>query len=167
MPRKFVLALSAALPLAACAAYSDEGYPSLAIGDRGRVSGTFEPAAPQLPDLPATAGVDAASLTALLAEARSAHDAFLGEAQPARARVSAARGAARDSDAWSRAQIAVATLESARSLTMVTLADLDRIMVDADMTGQSTAEIVAAQAQVDALVSEESQLIDQLLAQLR
>lgn len=121
-------ALSSVLLLSACAAPGD--YPSLARRDAERIAGSAEPATPEpvAPALPASpdAGL-LARLEGIEARARAA-DARLRE-QRARAEslVAAASGAARGSESWSVATVALSGLESARSDAMLALAELDAL----------------------------------------
>lgn len=159
----FVVVLGCSL--GACAA--SDAYPSLAIRDVERASGTMAPAEPASPVMlaPATGVVD--RVDRLAADAASAHRAFLAAAPPARSAVAAARGSGPGADAWARAQVAVAGLESTRSRAMIALADLDRIYVDAAVEGTDLARIAAARDQVAAQVGEQNAAIDAMLGDLR
>jgi hypothetical protein len=150
--------------LAACA--SPEGaYPSLAIRDAERWSGTLEVAAQ--PYVPATtAAPTLVSAVQLAAAARALHAEFLAAAPAARRSVAAADGAGPGSDGWAVAQVALADLESRRSRMMVTLADLDRLYADTSNAGEAIAPIADERADVVAMIDEESALIAQLLARL-
>ena len=81
----------------------------------------------------------------------------------------AARGASVGSEAWSVAQIALASLEVARSEAMIALADLDWLYVTAKIDAAPTDgsgdvdAIGAARADVMAMIGEE----DATLAALR
>lgn len=152
--------------LGACATPSEE-YPSLAIRDAERVSGTLQPAppAPYVPPPTPPAVLD--RLDQLTGEAASAHQAFLAEAPRARSAVAAARGAQVGAESWSVAQVAVAGLESARSRAMIALADLDRLYVDAAVGGEELDRIGAARDRVNSQVEEQNATIDGLLGQLR
>lgn len=145
--------------LSACASPSAE-YPSLAIRDIERVNGTMEvePAPP-----PAPPAATLATLDDLGATARAAHDRFMAAAPQARSIANSAVGANRGSDAWARAQVAIADLEAQRSQTMIALADLDRIFVEASTAAQDTESIAAVRSQIDALVAQQDALIRSLL----
>ncbi len=149
--------------LAGCASAPND-YPSLATRDAERMAGRFEPPQPYVPPppLPATLG----QLGALEHAADAAHAAFLAEAPRARTVVQAARGAAAGSEAWARAEVALASLISARSATTVPLADLDRLAVDAAVDGRQTAPIIAVRDAVEAQVAAEDATIAQLKAVL-
>ena len=152
--------------LAGCATVADE-YPSLAIRDAERVSGTLEPAAavPYVP--PATPAAVLGRLDQLAAEAAGAHRAFLAEAPAARRAVAAAGSAELGSEGWAVASVAVAGLEGARSRAMIALADLDRLMVDAAVEGSELGRIVAVRDTVTAQVTEQNLTIEGLLHSLR
>lgn len=149
--------------LAACA--SPEGdYPSLAIRDVERVSGSLEvePAPPP----PAPPAATLASLDELAASALAAHQRFLAAEPDARAVIASAAGAARGTEAWARAQVAIANLEAQRSQTMIALADLDRIYVDAATSALATESISDVRSQIDALVEQQDATIRSLLGRL-
>ncbi|WP_338243860.1 hypothetical protein [Aurantiacibacter hainanensis] len=159
------LLLSAALVslLAACA--SPEGaYPSLAVRDVERISGSMEVEPAPLLEPPAPATL--ANLEDLAENARAAHQRFLAAAPDARAITNAAAGASRGSEAWARAQVAIANLEAQRSQTMIALADMDRIYVDAATSAVTTESITEVRSDIDALVEEQNALIQSLLATL-
>jgi hypothetical protein len=159
-PRFIAFAL-VALPLAACS--SPTRYPSLAIRDVERPSGTATPAPPDPYVPPATPPQTLDRLGRLAAEAETAHHAFLAAADKARAPVAAAAETAEGSAQWAAAEIALANLEAARSQTMVPLAELDRLYVDAEHDAADLTRISAARDQVNALVESE----DRTLAELR
>lgn len=152
--------------LGACAAASN-AYPSLAIRDAERAAGTLQPAepAPYVPPAPPAAVLD--RLDQLAADAASAHRAFLAEVPQARSAVAAARGADPGADSWSRAQVAVAGLESSRSRAMIVLADLDRIYVDAAIEGTELARIAATRDLVGGQVDEQNAAIEDMQRNLR
>jgi len=151
------------LPLLyACATPTGE-YPSLAIRDVERVTGTLEPveATPYVP--PATPDAVLDRLDQLAAEAASAHQAFLAEVPNARRVVTATRGAEIGTDGWARASVAVAGLEGTRSRAMIALADLDSLLVDAAIEGGALERIVAVRDTVTAQVEEQNATIESLL----
>ncbi len=154
------------LPLLAACATPAEDYPSLALRDAERVSGSFEPAppAPYVPPPTPAAVVD--RLGQLERDAAAAHQAFQAAAPAARSAVAAAGGAELGSEAWARASVEVAGLESARSKAMIALADLDRLMVDAGTTGGELTRIVAVRDTVIAQVEAEDATIEGLLRTL-
>jgi len=154
------------LMLAACATPGDE-YPSLAIRDAERVTGTLEPVAPTPYGPPPTPAAVVDRLDRLAADAASAHRAFLAEAPAARSVIAAASGAEFGSDGWARASVALAGLEGSRSRAMIALADLDRLMVDAGVEGGELTRIVAVRDTVTAQVNEENLTIEGLARNLR
>lgn len=152
------------LSLGACAS-AGEDYPSLAIRDAERAQGTMLPPPPYIP--PPISAATGDQLTALADQAASAHREFNTLAARARRAVSAARGQGPGSDNWAVAQVAVAQLESQRSATMIHLADLDRLFVDAAIEGNELTRIEQTRQQVTTLVDSENALIDELLRSLR
>ena len=156
-----VAALFLCTLLGACATADDGEYPSLAIRDVERVSGTLAPPAPYVP--PPTPAAVSDRLTQLASEAASAHRAFGTEAPRARTAANAARGDAVGSETWAVAQVALAALESARSRAMIALADLDRLYVDAAVQGGELTRIAATRDQVIAQVEQQNATIDAIL----
>ncbi len=153
--------------LAACATPDEDLYPSLALRDAERATGSFEPVAPQPYVPPPTPQAVIDHLGQLEADATSAHRAFLAEAPAARRTIVAASGAEFGSDGWARASVALAGLESARSKAMIALADLDRLMVDAALEGGELERIVAVRDTVTAQVDEQNETIEDLSRSLR
>ncbi|QZH75322.1 MAG: hypothetical protein JY451_01450 [Erythrobacter sp.] len=157
--------LALLLPLAACASPSAE-YPSLAVRDAERWTGTMA-AGEAEPYVPVPPGVPTLERAAqLVTEARSLHAEFLAAAPNVRSRVSAAQGASVGSDSWAVAQVAVADLEARRSRVMVALADLDLIYAETSNAGEAIAPVADERDAVAAMVEEESALIADLLARL-
>jgi hypothetical protein len=152
--------------LGACETASDE-YPSLAIRDLERAAGTLLPAEPAtyIPPSPPAGALD--RLDRLAADAADAHRAFLAEAPQARRAVAAARGTGPGADSWARAQVAVAGLETTRSRTMIALADLDRLYVDAAVEGEALDRIDAVRDRVVTQVEEQNAAIEGMLGDLR
>lgn len=150
--------------LAGCAATPDT-YPSLAIRDVERVTGTADPvaAAPYVP--PATPQGVLDRVEQLRLQAQAADAAFQREEQANRGAISGLGGASEGSDAWARGIAALAELEGRRSQTMVHLADLDRLFVDAAVEGAEVARIGAARDEVAALVSRQDDAIARLAGQ--
>ena len=163
-------ALLAAM-LAGCSSTSTEGYPSLAIRDVERVQGSFEPAPPQRLDVPEVevdlaGGLDA-RLSALVAQARSAHEEFRSAQPGAERLVAAASGAAIGSDSWAAAQVALADLDSARSMAAIALGDLDIIYAAAEVQAEDTGAIDEARDSVIAMIGEEDAVLERLRARVR
>lgn len=163
---RFNRALLLAPLLAACATPDGE-YPSLALREAERVTGSFEPTAPTPYVPPPTPATVVDQLGRLEAEAASAHQAFLAETAAARRTVASAQGAAFGSDGWARASVAIAGLEGARSRAMIALADLDRLLVEAAVEGGELDRIAAVRNTVTAQVDEQNSTIESLLRSLR
>lgn len=152
--------------LGACATPSEE-YPSLALRDAERVTGTLQPVAPEPYVPPAQPPAVLDRLAQLSGEAASAHQAFLAEAPQVRSAVAAARGSEPGAESWARAQVAVAGLEASRSRAMIALADLDRLYVDAAVAGEAIDRIGTARDLVALQVDEQNAAIAGLLEGLR
>ena len=163
MPQRLLIALACAAT-AACASGPD-AYPSLAIRDAERVSGTLQPAQPYVPT-PA-APVVLQNAQTLVDQAEGAHESFRRQLNGARNAAQAARGAGMGSERWAVASVAIAGLETERSRAMIALADLDRMAVAAATEGGALDELAAAQARVDAIVAQQSAEIGGLLAALQ
>ena len=157
-------ALAVSAMLASCAGAPEGAYPSLAIRDIERVSGTL--AAPEplpAPEPPATL----LRLDDLTDQASAAHARFL-EAAPAAGRLTQEAGAV-GTEGWARGQVALADLQAIRSQAMIALADLDRLYVDAVTAsgGGAVQPIATARDSVGAMVAEEDRVIATLAAGLR
>ena len=135
--------------LGACAT-PDEGYPSLAVRDGERVTGSI--AAPEPQPLPAPPAATLDAIDSLLAQARQAHADFQRVANRVRPATGSGDRATRD--------IAIGEMMSARSATIVPLAEFDRIYAAAAAEGQDVTAIGEARAQVEALVAMEDAAID-------
>jgi hypothetical protein len=151
--------------VAACATPEGE-YPSLAIRDAERIGGSFEPVTSEPYVSPPTSPAVLGRLGELTGEAASAHRAFLAEAPGVRGAVSAARGGGVGSEAWARAQVALAGLQASRSRAVIALADIDRIYVDAATEGGETDRIAAARDAVAGQVEEQNRVIESLIGSL-
>lgn len=151
---------------AACVSAPDD-YPSLAVRDAERVTGTFAPGAPALWSPAPVSETTLGDLERLIGEAAAAHGSYRGKLERVQQAVSGARGAEPGSDGWSIANIAIAELESDRSQTMIALAEIDRLYVTAATDGHALDELAAAQALVSGIVAEETSGIDELFATLR
>ena len=156
--------------LAACASTGGGKYPSLATRPGERVSGTVAPVAAPAPP-PATAATGS-RIAQLRARAQAAHARFAERRASAAALSAAAQGTAVASEAWSVAQVALASLEAARSEAMI-LADLDSLYVSAkdqaaltDGSGDVGA-IGAVRDDVIALIGEEDATLSALRGRLR
>ncbi len=152
--------------LAACATPADQ-YPSLALRDAERATGTLQPAEAEPYVPPATPAATADRLQQLTAEAESANAAFLAATPQTRAAVTAARGAEAGGETWAKAHVALAALGAARSRAMIALADLDRIYVDAAVEGTSLDRVAPARDTVAAQVEQQDATIAELASALR
>ena len=155
------------LPLLAACTTPSEEYPSLALRDAERATGSFEPVVPAPYVPPPTPEAILDRLDQLAVDAASAHRSFLAEAPAAGRTIQAANGAEFGSDGWAAASVALAGLESSRSKAMIALADLDRLMVDAGVEGGELTRIVAVRDTVTAQVNEENATIENLARNLR
>ncbi|MBO9518757.1 MAG: hypothetical protein J7493_11880 [Porphyrobacter sp.] len=151
--------------LTACAGASD-AYPSLAIRDAERVSGTMTPVTPVV-IRPAASAEVLGRVDQLEADAASANTAFVAGTPAARRAVNAASGQDVGSENWSVAQVAVAGLEAERAKAMTALADLDRLYVDAGVEGTEIDRIAAAREGVMALVEQQNAVLEELAGGLR
>ena len=157
--------------LAGCASASGGNYPSLATRPGERVSGSAAPVPASAPP-PATAATGS-RIAQLRAQAQAAHARF-GERRASAASLSAAaQGAAVGSEAWSVAQVSLASLEAARSEAMIALADLDSLYVAAkieavptDGSGDVDA-IGVVRTDVIGLIGEEDATLSTLRGRLR
>lgn len=156
--RAYCITLPLLAGLCACATPADQ-YPSLAIRDVERVTGTANAATPPpyAPPSPTAETLD--RLGKLQAEASAAHIAFTAQEARDRAVIARLSGAATGTDSWATGLAALADLSGLRSRTMVALADLDRIYADAAVAGEDLARIAAARDAVAALVAQEDAVI--------
>jgi len=160
----FLVIAAACLPtlLGACAGAA-EGYPSLAMRpaelEAARESGGVEAPLVNRWVPPAPAPATLASLDELARAARESHSAFQEEAPSAQRIAGAGRAAGTGSEAWARAEVALASLTGARSRTMVPLAGIDRLYVAAATEGGDTTRIADVQREVEAMVAEEDRVL--------
>ena len=157
--------------LGACTSTGEGGYPSLATRPGERVSGTAVPVpAPVAP--PATAATGS-RIAQLRAQAQAAHARFAERRASAASLSAAAQGAAVASESWAVAQVALASLEAARSEAMIALADLDSLYVDARSGAVATNgsgdvdAIGATRDEVSGWISEEDTTLAALRGRLR
>ena len=157
--------------VAACTSTQGDAYPSLATRPGERISGTAQPVPPPAPP-PATAAIGSRTVQ-LRAQARAAHARF-GERRASAASLSAAaQGAAVGSESWSVAQVALASLEAARSEAMIALADLDSLYVTAKIDavpseGSGDVDAIGAvRHEVIGLIGEEDAALAALRGRLR
>ena len=150
--------------LAGCAS-AQSAYPSLAIRPAERASGTMQPP-PVEPVLTPPTQPTLDRLSRLTADADADHRAFLGQVASTRATISAACGAASGDDSWARGEAARADWLAACCKTMVPLADLDRIYVDAGTQGEATDRVGAARDHISSLLAAEDATVAELSANL-
>jgi multidrug efflux pump subunit AcrA (membrane-fusion protein) len=150
------------LILAGCAA-DTRNYPSLARRAVERGSAAAPAPAPPAPTPQPPSLELTARLAALVEQARIAHGRFESKQGLAGQTVAAGSGAARGSESWAVASIALAELESARSAAMIALADLDQLYAAARIEGSNSAAIAEARNQVIGWIGEE----DRVLAAMR
>ena len=154
------------LTLSGCAASSGD-YPSLAIRDVERVEGSFaspERKSIEVPEVETDLEGDLdVVLPTLVAAAEEAHAQFMRLAPTAQRTVAAAAGTATGSPAWASAQVALAELESARSIAAVPLGDIDTLYTARRVAAEDVTAIERARQRILELVGEE----DRTLAQLR
>lgn len=153
----------AALLLAGCAGSSDK-YPSLAIRDAERVSGSFTPSEPEAPPVPPVASDQ--DLGSIAARARETHTRFMSEQEGAQGIVRAARGQSMESNARARAEVSLASLTSLRGQTQLAMAELDALQAEAATTFAPTDGIAVAQTQVASFLSEQNDILDSLMGEL-
>lgn len=156
-----------ALPLALSACANNESpYPSLSIRDQERASGVFDPVEPE-PYVPPAAGPQFLSkLESIKVEAEAAHQQFLAASSRARSSIVAGRGAQPGSDAWATAQVALADVLSARSATLMPLAELDMLHADVVTEEGDTGPLETLRSAIEALLAEEDRQVAELSAQL-
>jgi hypothetical protein len=134
------LAWTAPLALGGCSGPGAD-YPSLAprpIENLSLAEPATPPAPPQVADPTAVA-----RYAPMIAQARSADEAFQRALAQARPALAAGRAAATGSDPWAQAQVALTRIETAREPVAKLLADLDAAR-NADPTHVSTGEAIAA-----------------------
>ena len=159
----FLFAASAILALPGCATAPDQ-FPSLAVREAERMSGTLTPAQPE-PAAP-TYSVPAGEVENALAMARGAHERFVA-GQPATTRlINSASGLAMGTDTHSRALIALADLTTYHSETASALASLDRLEAQGAVLFAPIDAVKAAQAEVEAMIGQQDAALDQLAREL-
>lgn len=167
---RLIILACAAATLSACAGTSSK-YPSLAVREAERMTGSAAPAEPDV-TAPVTPPAPPADLPGRLAAiekaAYASHETFLAREATARARARSASGAALGTLAWSDAEVALSSLESARSDTMFALADLDSLLALGAVSEADTGapaglpEIVALREKVEGLIAAEDAVLSSL-----
>jgi hypothetical protein len=161
-PRIARFAILAALALSGC---STASYPSLARRDaetlRQPVAAPAKAAPSAKPDSPLEA-----RLAKLMGDLVADDLAFAKAGPPAAALIKAAAGAHVGDEAWSRANLALAGLESLRGKAGTTLAEFDKIYIDDRLSPKAEANsklIAQLRHEAEGLVREE----DRILADMR
>ena len=157
------LVLLAVPLLAACESATD--YPSLAIRDVERDGAIAAPAPPPPLAAPDPAALDRAQT--LADSARVEHARFLDALPAVRAAVRRGSGAPLGSKPWGDAQVALATLESRRSVVALPLGDLDALLVEARVSAVDPQPLDAIHDAVVALVAAEDAALAELRALMR
>jgi len=135
----------------------------------GRFGGSAQPA-PRVGDATVTQQPVSPELSARLRQlegaAREAHARFEAKRARTGALTAAARSAAPASEAWSVATVAIADLETARSDTMVSLGELDRLYAQERIDGGDGGAIAAVRDQVTAWVADEDAVLAELAGRM-
>ena len=166
-----LLVLTSSLTLGGCASAAGD-YPSLAIREVERPSGSAMPVDAAPPPLPVQLSAQTGQRIAqALERARKAHSAFVAGTGRTAGAVSAARGSRAPADAWIAAQLALANLQSLRSEAVIAQADLDLLFAEERLAEPGpispTAQALAnAREQVDGWVDEQNRTIARLAGQL-
>jgi hypothetical protein len=158
--------------LGACASAGGV-YPSLAIRQAERVSGSAMPAepAPQPPPPPLAAGTGE-RITQAVEQARKAHAAFSAGVAGTTSAVSAARGARAPADSWIAAQVALASLQSLRSRAVIAQADMEVMfaqerLAEPDRITPTAQALIEAREQIGGWVEEQNRTIARLASLIR
>lgn len=167
------LCLTLALPLGLAACSTAGSYPSLAYrgAERSALPAPAEPAPPPV-QLPPPSADLTTRISGLVTAAQDADRQFASKRPAAERAVGAAARAARTSDSWVSAQVAVSALQASRDTAVAALADLDSLYADARTAAPtdespSTKAIDAARQQVQGLVNAQNDIISGLDARLR
>lgn len=160
--RPVILALLAS-SLGACATGDNSRYPSLALRDVERISGTAQPVEAPPAAAPVAPSADLAQrLVQLRQQAEGAHGNFMSSVPRTEQLVAAAAGAAVASENWSVAQAALGGLQAARNPALIALAELDELYVKSEMEVGAIEAIEVARDAVKTLVAAEEQELDRL-----
>lgn len=111
----------------------------------------------------------AAEIETLVGRAEAGHHTFSARYPATRDAVTAASGAALESESWIAAQLALSALDSARSSTVEALGMLDGILAEQALAGapSETQRLLAARERVSALYEDQNALYDPLNRMLR
>lgn len=149
------ISLLLAASASGCASGGGE-YPSLAIRDGERMTGSGTAAAPAAPTERVALSTDTAMRVVQLGDlGRANHEKFAAIAARASRLVAAARGTAITTKANASAQIALAELQSAHEATLSVLAELDVLLAEATLAGGQLSAIESARSDIAALSQEE------------
>lgn len=152
--------------LAACAS-GGGNYPSLAIRDNERMTGSASAPQPARLTERVALSTDIATRIGQLEElGRANHAEFAELAVRASRLVTAARGTAITTKANASAQIALAELQSAHEATLSVLAELDVLLAEATLAGAQLTAIESARGEIAALSDDEQVRIGSLGAAL-
>jgi len=159
--------------LGACTTASGP-YPSLAIRDAERVTGSAQPVAGEAAEPLPPPTLDASArqrIDQAVERARKAHASFTAGIAKATSTIAAARGSGAATDAWVAAHVALADLQSLRSDTVIAQADLDSLYADERLADPAritpTADALAnALARIANWVAEQDNEIARLAARL-
>ena len=162
---KPLASVCSALLLVGCVG-SGEKYPSLAVRDAERVTGTFDPVS-EPDEQPVTDPALLAGIPAIEARAQTAFDAFLAAVPGAEAAVLAAQGRPQASNQWATAQVALSELDSHRSQTAIALADVDLIYAEASSELALAPQIAEIRARIATQIASEDQILTELRRMIR
>lgn len=160
-----IICVAVCSALAGCAA-DTERFPSLALRDAERVSGSFEPTQGEAIRPSPLAADTLASVAEITARAGSAHQDFLSSTPMASSLIEAASGTDSESNSWAAAQIALADLDAKRGATGTALADLDQFYADASLRFEERQQVAEARSEVAQLVAIQDDQLDKLRAEL-
>ncbi len=174
MPRILPCLAAIALPLtlAACASAGGD-YPSLAIRDAERASGSAMPVQPApVPPPPPIATGTSQRIAQALDQARKAHASFVAGTASAARIVSAARGARARADSWIAAQVALADLQSLRSQAVIAQADVELMfaqerLAEPDRITPTAQALGEARERIGGWVNEQNQTLARLADQVQ
>jgi len=140
-------------------------YPSLARRPIEQLNTPLPPATAPSAPVPLDPAM-VRQLDSLLERIRAADARFQAKAPQVRRSVLAASDAARGTEAWSAAMIALTDLDTARSDAMVALAEIDAIYAANRITGAAAVEAQAARAAGNRLIAVQDQVMADLQGRL-
>ena len=167
-----IMSALSALLLAGCATPQAGEFPSLAKRPQERAGDRADaPTITTAISAPADAVLQA-QLRDLSSQIGAGQAAFAKTLPQARAAMAAARGAAPASEAWVQAAMLLAALELDRGPSQTALSELDQVLVNRSMAPVGSAEnggmaeIDAAWMRANAVVAEQTRVIESLKMQL-